>query len=178
MSWRPAFKSASMHANNSATPATTNVVKAHPPTCMHATIQCTQAHNSHMQQQLSNRLYSPSDGSHPTVATSLFLLHFSPCVQTYTLARTNAHPTHPRRNILRLDSRRCFSTVENRSRRPATPTYVQASVRPETRGKQNSLPRRSMLPDTLANCATVRGHGHSPTAAYGQSKIGHVGKPR
>ena len=68
-------------SNKSATPATANVIKAHnlshPPAFTHATVPRTNAHSSHMQQQLSQSPNSTSDGSHPNVATSLSLPHFA-----------------------------------------------------------------------------------------------------
>jgi hypothetical protein len=54
--------------------------------------------------------------------------------------------THPRRDIHRLDSRHCFSTVENRSRRPTT-TNMRASLGVTGYPRSaSSLPRRSIAP--------------------------------
>ena len=49
-----------------------------------------------------------------------------------------------------------FSTVENRSHHHPTSTCVQASVRPETQGKQTACNIAPSLADTLAGCAPPR----------------------
>jgi hypothetical protein len=69
-----------------------------------------------------------------------------------------------------------FSMVENRSRRPTAPTCVQ-------KPRYDRIPEVSKQPASSLHRSptlsqTVRGHGHTPTSASRQSKIGPVDQPR
>ena len=153
-----------MHSNKSATPATANVIKAHH---QHSRMQQSRARmlTAHTcSNSCRNRLRSTSDGSHPTVATSL-PCHISPDVQTYTLARTKGTRT---RIYVAVSTGSILATASR-----------QSNIVPIDQPRQHACkPRNDRIP--AVSKQSVPPHHDSPKCsrsngtAFRQSRIGRV----
>ena len=164
-----------MHSNKSATPATANVIKAHH---QHSRMQQSRARmlTAHTcSNSCRNRLRSTSDGSHPTVATSL-PCHISPDFQTYTLARTKGTRT---RIYVAVSTGSILATASRQSKIGPIDQPRQHACKP----RYDRIPEVSKQPASSLHRSptlsqTVRGQGHSPITVSRWSKIGRVDRLR